>query len=62
MQSSRKNADPRIWLNEFDPADALTADIPIAQVQGSPSRIYQITGGNVGVEGWLDKTFEVVYR
>ena len=62
VQSSRKNADPRIWLNEFDPADALTADIPIAQVQGSPSRIYQITGGNVGVEGWLDKTFEVVYR
>ena len=62
VQSSRKNASPRVWLNEFDPADALTADIPIAQVQGSPSRMYQVTGGGVGVEGWLDKTFEVVYR
>ena len=62
VQSSRKNATPRVWLDEFDPADALTADIPIAEIQGSPSRIYQVTGGDAGVEGWLDKTFEVVYR
>lgn len=62
VQSSRRNANPRVWLNEFDPADALTADEPIAQIQGSPYRVYQITGGNVGVEGFVDDVFDVVWR
>ena len=63
VQSSRKNAEPRVWLNEFDPADALTADIPIAEIQGSPSRIYQVTGGNTaGVTGWLDDVYTIIYR
>ena len=54
VQSSRKNATPRVWMNEFQPSRALTADEPIAEIKGSPSRIYQIAGGNAGVEGWLD--------
>ena len=59
VQSSRENVMPRVWLNEFDPADALTADIPIAQIQGSSSRIYQVTGGDAGVTAWVDDTFQL---
>ena len=61
VQSSRKNATPRVWMNEFQPSRALTADEPIAEIKGSPSRIYQITGGNAGVEGWLDHVYTLTY-
>lgn len=62
VQSSRMNAEPRVWLNEFEPADALTSDIPIAEIQGSPYRVYRVTGGNAGVEGFVDDVFDVVWR
>lgn len=62
VQSSRKNAEERVWLNEFEAGDALTADIPIAEIQGSPSRVYQIVGDNPGVVGWKDDVYEVIWR
>ena len=62
VQSSRKNADPRVWLDEFSPADALTADVPLAEVKGSPSRIYRITGGNAGIKGWLDYVYTLIFK
>ena len=62
VQSSRRNAAPRRWSNEFEPGDALTADIPIAQVPGSNSRVYRVTGGTVGVEGWVDDLLTHIFR
>ena len=62
VQSSRRNASPHVWLNEFDPSHALTANIPIAEILGSPTRMYRITGGNVGVLGWVDDRFTVIWR
>ena len=62
VQSSRRSANPRVWLNDFKPSDALSLDIPIIEIKGSPTRIYQITGGNPGVEGWVDDSFDVVWK
>ena len=62
VQSSRRSANPRVWLNEFVPSDALTLKIPISEIKGSPTRVYQITCGNPGVEGWVDDTFDVVWK
>ena len=56
VQSSRRNADPRVWSNEFEPGDALTADIPIAQIPGCETLVFRITGGTAGVTGWVDDT------
>ena len=62
LQSSRASADPRKWLNEFDPSDALSLDVPIIEIKGSPTRVYRIKCGNPGVEGWVDDTFDVVWK
>ena len=59
VQSSRKNASPRVWLNEFEPADALTTAIPIVQVPGARTRVYRVTGGtaNSDLTGWVDDIY-----
>ena len=64
VQSSRKNAEPRVWSNEFEPGDALTTDIPIAQVPGSPTLVYRVTGGtaNANLTGWVDDIYSISYR
>lgn len=62
VQSSRRNADPRRWSNEFEVGDALTAAIPLAELQGSPNRVYRVTGGAIGVEGWVDEVFDRIWE
>ena len=62
VQSSRINATTRVWSNEFEVGDALTAAIPLAQIQGSPTRVYQITGGTAGATGWVDDIYTVRWR
>ena len=59
VQSSRKNANPRVWLNEFEPTDALTTAIPIAQVPGARTLVYRIHGGtaNADLTGWVDDIY-----
>ena len=59
VQSSRKNASPRVWLNEFEPADALTTAIPIAQVPGARTLVYRIHGGTADADltGWVDDIY-----
>ena len=59
VQSSRKNANPRVWLNEFAPADALTTAIPIAQVPGARTLVYRIHGGtaNANLTGHVDDVY-----
>ena len=61
VQSSRISANPRVWLNEFKPSESLTIAIPIAEIFGAPARVYQITGGNVGVLGWVDERFYCLF-
>ena len=59
VQSSRRNASPRVWANEFQPGDALTDDIRMAQIPGSPSRVYRVaraSGTNVGLVAFVDDT------
>ena len=64
VQSSRKNATPRVWLNEFEIGDALTTDIPIVQIPGSPTLTYRLTGGtaNANLTGWVDDVYSVSWR
>ena len=59
VQSSRKNANPRVWQNEFEPADALTTAIPIAQVPGARTLVYRIHGGtaNADLTGHVDDVY-----
>lgn len=56
VQSSRKNATTRVWLNEFEVGDALTTAIPIVQIPGARTLVYRITGGtaNANLTGWVD--------
>ena len=64
VQSSRDNANPRVWSNEFEVGDALTAAIPIAQVAASPTLVYRITGAtaNADLTGWVDDIYSIVWR
>ena len=59
IQSSRRSATPRVWVNEFEVGDALTADIPIAQIPGTETRVFRITGGTAGAIGWVDDSLNV---
>lgn len=56
VQSSRVNANPRVWVNEFEAGDALTADIPIVWIPGAGTLVYRITGGtpHTDLTGYVD--------
>ena len=62
VESARDNAATRVWRAEFEVGDALTTAIPLAQIQGSPTRVYRITGGTAGVEGFVDDVYSIVWR
>ena len=58
VQSARRDGT-RVWANEFQPGDALTDDIRMAQIPGSPSRVYRVaraSGTNVGLVAFVDDT------
>lgn len=65
VQSARLNADltnPNVWLNEFEVGDFLTPDIPMVIIPGSNTRVYRITGGTPGVNGFTDAAPTIVFR
>ena len=57
VQSARKNAETPVWLNEFEAGDALTENVPIAEIKGSPSRVYRVKGDNAGITAWKDDCY-----
>ena len=62
VQSSRRDANPRFWLDEFAAGAALTASLPFAEIQGAPSRAYQVISDNPGVECYKDDVYDEIWK